>query len=396
MPAQKTKSPVSLKLSDEARRKLVQHKDDEVKVDVSGNLPAGIEGGTAQLVDAKVGAYQSGANEGKPFLYLAGTVISPVAAPNGQRVQGQRTSQTLPLCATGTGDKAKSDVDNILSAMNEMKALTSQDFLSDLEEDADILAFLKEKASLLKELAPHFKFRTWAFDKDEITQENGKWVVKRKGRKLAGPYASEELLRKANPYAGRDPRTNETWQGAIEANGELNPDAGVVDETGDSPGDQVEEDQTEEQLQEAEANADEGEDLDALGVTADDDSDEEAAKEAEKRLTELAKEHGVAKECKEASNWVEAAEIIQAAMGGSEESTEEAAEEEVAEEAYTPDKGDNIYYRPIDPKTKKPSLKKVSVEVLAVNKKLQTVDLKSLSDKKTVYKAVKWSDLIQE
>ena len=44
------------------------------------DLPGGITGGIAKLVDAKLGEFKKGPNQGKQFLYLGGLVVEPETA----------------------------------------------------------------------------------------------------------------------------------------------------------------------------------------------------------------------------------------------------------------------------------------------------------------------------
>ena len=177
--------------------------------------------------------------------------------------------------------------------------------------------------------------------------------------------------------------------------------ADVVDEESEeTTEEEVEETETEETEETAEESTDEV-DLDALAEVADGD-DEDAASEASEKLTALALEAGVDKaKVKKADNWASVVEMIREAQG--EAGEEETAEEEEEEsDAKIPEKGENYYYTVLDSKgkpiigaNKKPK-KPVEVEVIAVDKAKETVTLKNLDDKKTLYKNVPFDQLKAE
>lgn len=190
MPAQTTKSQFTLAGA------MRTHAADPVqpRQDFS-DLPGGITGGTAELVEAKVGSYQkSAANDksgrtGQPFIYMAGVVADPIShtfrrpawSSEGGRgakvygptetvkVQGLRTSQTLPLCQTttsiGQDAKVKSGAENVANALNELKQLGGQDCcnsLSVLPAGATLeqsLKALEMILSVLKSVRPRIRFR---------------------------------------------------------------------------------------------------------------------------------------------------------------------------------------------------------------------------------------------
>lgn len=75
MPMQKTSSKFDF------NKALRDHAKDETTYQMDfTDLPGDITGGVAKLVEAKLGEYKSGPNQGQKFLYLAGTVVQPKQA----------------------------------------------------------------------------------------------------------------------------------------------------------------------------------------------------------------------------------------------------------------------------------------------------------------------------
>ena len=334
------------------------------------NLPAGITGGLAQLVEAKRGKYAKGPNQGKEFLYLAGVVVEPKTAtevkkiwdadlnnkkggiralpPKEVKIEGQRTSVMIPLCDTKGGDgkggtKVVSADENIAKALNELRKLGGEDCTKNISSEEDFDALL----AALKEAGPVFRFST-----------------------------SEKAPTAQYPNSG----VWENWYGTKGVDYQAEPSANghVEDSTG-----------TEEETASDEV------DLNELAAAAD-GGDEEAMA----ALKEKAEAVGVSgDDIDGADNWATVVEWIEA---GGKPADEDAAEEEAAAEEpeeTVPEKGNVYSYKPLDPKdkTKKKRLAKgVECECIAVNAAKKTCTLKNLDDGKTLYKDVPFAELIVE
>lgn len=141
------------------------------------DLPAGITGGIAKLVDAKVGVYKTGDNEGEQFLYLGGVVVEPKVVTATEKVfqdgkvvvlsvrevdiAGQRTSKMVPLCETSKQDGTVVTQDeNVSTALNELRKLGGEGCTENVNTDEQLLEFLED----LKGQGVYFKFSTSARD----------------------------------------------------------------------------------------------------------------------------------------------------------------------------------------------------------------------------------------
>lgn len=374
MPAQRGKSSLNNLIS--------KHAGDETVY--SGDylqLPGGIHGGIAQLVEAKIGIYKSGPNQGQEFLYLAGIVVSPQTATQiikileGNKVkivsakeieiQGARTSLTMPLCETKkqSGDTTTAD-ENVERALNEVRKLGGD--TSSLSSQAELEELLDD----LKNASPYFRFSTSQTD-PTIAYPNSRTWENWHGTKGLEDYTAEAV-------------------------------DGVTDNTAASKAKQPAKSKSAKQT---------GDDLDSLASKAD-DGDEEA----QTKLGDLAEKAGIGdKAIIGARNWAELVSLIRAKLVSliqqAELTTEQAVEPEQPEEdegepekpdepeepeEEEPQKGQVYTYRPIDPKTKKPAKKPVDVEVIAVNSKAGTVDLKLLDNPKVKYTKIPWTDLESE
>jgi hypothetical protein len=330
MPAKKTKSGLLARLGDRLRKAHEAHKADETEYSNFGELPAGIEGGVAQLVDCKFDQYKSGDNEGEDYFYAAGVVVQPVEH-DGIRVLGLRTSIMEPLCDTPNRSR-KTFEDHIQWIYNELRKLGVETATLDVDD-------LETTVAALREAQPYFRFRTW------------------KGQ------PSEQYP---------DPRTNHSWAGVTEFT--PTEGGGIEDKTAPSANGAATEP------------FDEFGDLDSLAAKADEDD-----AEAQSSLREMAEKQGITEEqVDEAENWVAVVELIRAGGKGD---TEPEKAEEPEEVPWEPVKEEVYHFRPVDPKTKKPVKKPVEVEVVSVDKKSKTVALKSLDDPKRTWKGVKWEAL---
>lgn len=331
--------------------------------------PPGIDHGIAQLVDARFGVYASGANKGKHFFLAAGVIKSPKSY-GGMKTEGMRVQLMEELCETKTKKGVVTSFDeHLVNVYGHIKNLGGEDLLNQAE---DISEELEGIVATLKEMAPHFRFRTRA-------------------GKTSAEYPN--------------PRTWIDWCGVCDepiSDG----DADVVDESGEAPVDEevpADEEASAEEAAADEPATDEGPDLDALAEAAD-GGDEDAIA----TLTEVVEQtEGIDKKNVEKSkDWASVVAMIRELQPADEEATaEEEAEPEAEAEPEEPEEEvpadpakEEVYsYQqsaPVDPKTKKPKKgAKLQVEVVAVYKKSKTVDLKNLADDKVI-KGVAWDKLL--
>lgn len=350
MPKQTAKSSLSGKLGQKLHESHEKHKSDDTNF---GNidLPAGINGGVAQLVDCRFSEYEKGDFKGQFFFYAAGVVVSPKTV-NGVRIEGLRTSIMEPMCDTPDRTRASFDEHNawVLNELRKLGVNTSEMGPDDYEP----------VAAALKEAKPYFRFHTW------------------KGEKQT-----------TGPFAGKEPRVQHQWQGATEYNPEEDGDAGaVVDDTtaaepekpaatkpatttkpagGKTPPKKPEPPKEEPASEEV--------DLAALAEAADGGDNDAALK-----LTALAEAAGMKTEDVEgAENWAAVATAIAGDGDNGAAAGDEASE-------FKPDKSDVYRYKP--PRAKKA----VECEVLTVNEEKKTVNLRDL-DTKALYKNVPFDQL---
>lgn len=180
-----------------------QTKGDEAKLSSFGELPPGINGGVAKLVDCKFTQVKEGDNQGKWMFYARAVVLEPVEFTDPQgvthRCAGKGTSITCPLYDTPDRSSRKTVEEHVQWVQNQFKLLGVQvtDLgVDDLEGTAAAL-----KASAEPGNSPiYLKFRTYSL--------------------------------KATP-AFPNPKTLHEWEGACEYTEEAHdPAAGVQDGTG--------------------------------------------------------------------------------------------------------------------------------------------------------------------
>src|SRR5574343_207411 len=198
--AKKQRSGLAAKLGDEARRRWDEKRAEAAAYGAGGDLPAGIEGGVAQLVECKFSQYEKGDNEGEYFFYAAGVVLEP-AEFGGMRLAGLRTSIMEPMCDTPTRKRA-TVADHLEWVQNELKKLGVD---GDALPDSDSLD-LEALAQAVKDAKPFFRFRTW------------------KGQ-----------AQTTGPYAGQEPRVQHEWRGICEYDADTGQASGVDDRTADEP-----------------------------------------------------------------------------------------------------------------------------------------------------------------
>lgn len=320
---------VSRMLKKGGREAFDAHKANETNYGKGGNLPPGITGGVAELVDCRFGQYKKGVDQGENFFIAAGVVKEPLTH-NGIRIEGLHTQIIEPLCDTPrlTRKTLNEHFKWVVNELQKLSADTSELNLEDLEGVAQALA----------EGGIHFRFHTWIGDK----QTSG-------------------------PYKDLEPRTREEWDGACEYE-ESEESEGVVDNTPD-----VEEEEDEQSS--------------LLGLAELADNGDEAAQLG---LTKHAESVGLDPD--EYETWAELAEAISPDTTGEDEEAEEEDdeesedEEEEEEEEHVPEKSEVYWYKP--PKKKK----KKECVCTAVFHKKRTCNLKNLDDN-TVYKTVPWDKL---
>jgi hypothetical protein len=350
MPKQVVQSALAAKLGQAGAKAVEAHKDDEARVGVAP-LPAGIEGGVAQLTMCKFDVYKEGDLKGEFYFMAMGSVLKPREI-GGVGIAGLYTQLgPIPVCDTPKRTKktVEEHVDEVLNHLRLLGVDTKE--IPTEQGPAAVAAWLENAAAALQQSQPTFRFRTW--------------------------------IGTATPQFPT-PRVQHSWLGACEyeADGtevpvvqDTTPEAVVEDEQADDS--RTEEDQ-----------GDAGEDLNALAEKAD-GGDRDAAE----ALQDMALKAGIKqKQIDATKDWAEVAAMVQETPGGSEEAAggETAEEEEAEPEPVVPSKG-SVY------KFKAPKAKKLSeCEVLQVMAKAQTVNLRDLDSpgKKTVYKDVPWDKLI--
>ena len=262
---------------------LAAHKNDETRFSIGGDLPEGIDGGIAQLVECKFDTYKKGTNEGEYYFLAAGVVKEP-SMVGTIPCRGLRTQIMEPVC--DTPGRSRETVDEHFEwILNELRKLGVE--TSAIDGDS-----IESVAKALKEEQPHFRFRTW------------------KG---------ESSVDFPNP------RVQHTWNGSCEYSEPEEYDE-VVDETEEEPEEEAEE-------EESEATEEEENTLQSLGEEAD-SGDEDAILQ----LTNRAEEAGF--DPNEYETWADLAEAIE------DGSTEEDGEEDGEEEIIAPEKGSVYGYRP--------------------------------------------------
>lgn len=373
------------------------------------DLPGGITGGVAQLVEIRFGEYKTGDLKGKQFCYFAGVVESPRTAlsvkkiwkpsPNPQEAAkgkgtieiietkevptaGQRTSIMVPLCETKVKSgpnfgKVTTIAENVKTMRDELVKLGGEQCMDGVEDEAGLLALFAE----LKapggdpQMAPRFKFSTQTQDPSAKYPESGVWPHKWFGTKglenYVRPDETANEVREA-PKPGKNGAGKLHVPAPTEDHSDSNPDGAE-----DAP---------------------QKDDIPALleAAKVEDDSGEPARA----RLLEIAVANGYTEEQFTAADW-DAVEGMVAAPA--DDNPPEPDPEPAPEEVAPPAKGNVYSYQLLDPKTKKPltdpknpkkTRKPVQVEVVVLDAKGKTVNLKNLEDGKSLYAKVPWDQLL--
>lgn len=151
-----------------------EHKDDDTEFGAFGDIPAGINGGVAQLTECKIGQYAADVQNkellGQYFFYAHGTILGPktFTDPDSKmtvRLEGKLTKiGPEPLCETPSAKgKRKTFSDHLGWVYNELRKLGIDTATMDPAQLEAVCEELKKP-----ENAPVFTFRTW---KGNATQE---------------------------------------------------------------------------------------------------------------------------------------------------------------------------------------------------------------------------------
>lgn len=341
-----------------------KNKANEYKPDVSGELPAPMEG-IARLAECKIMEIAKGkTNAGKLMFYAAGSVLIPKEV-DGVRVRGKFTRIMIPLYDTpnrSEGNRTISDhvgkVYQILKGLGIKTELLTPDKIEDAMEK-------------LKARKPCFEFRTW------------------KGKKQT-----------TGPFAGREPMVNHVWGEVCDepSGADIGPGSGTTVNLPDAPVPEPEipdEENGSEPTTTTSAVTAEPSTNGHVAMSApegDDGLDELIAManageiESCQKLTDRALEVGVPKDFVSAKDttWEQVADAIRQVL---------AAGGTVEEVSYAI--GDQFNYHPTDPRTKTKMAKPVKVEIVAFNDADPSVaNVKNVQFPKIVYANIPLADLL--
>lgn len=399
------------------------------------NLPGGITGGIAQLIEMKFGTYKSGPNKDKRFWLAAGIVVSPakavntvktwdaslnggkgavrVVSSNEMTVMGARTQIMIPLCDTKNSQGEVTTADEHVSQMlNEIRLVGGPECTDGVEDEAG----LEELFVTLKEAAPHFRFGTRSGEPTAKYPTPNVFETWYGGRGLENyvPEVPPEMGMRSTPPASANGQSNGTSAKPPAKSPATDPKrmaAQAPEPEEEAPEEVTEEAASEEMVGELPG----PNELDELFEAAAGEGDEAA--DAQQRLLEVGEAIGVDSDTiNTAKSWDHVRKLFDAAMpaendgeeGEAKTADEEPAEEEAVEEeeqSYVPKKGDKVKYQELG-KDGKPAtflkngkkFRKAPVEckVEAVDAKKGTATLKQVKDGKTLYKAVPFEELMTE
>lgn len=356
MAMETTTSGLLARLGDKAKRAHEAHKNDPLDTGNAG-LPAGIEGGVAQLHKMEFGVYKDGKNKGQLYFIASGVAKQPYHL-DGVPVRGRHTQiGPEPLCDTPTATgRRKTFDDHYAWVLNQIRLFGVNPEFNEVEATMKALVMAK----------PHFSFRTWK-----------------------GPKAT------SGPYANREPRVVHEWNGRCDYSEEVDPGAGVDDsgealepsENGGVVEGQEEFSEFENQNgQSEEATTDKEEDYSSLTLEQLLEKAKQEDETAARILGEKAKEAGNSEEeIIDASDWDDVVDMIRNPRVKKEEEKQETEEVDSG-----PKVGQTYLYRPMDKTTKKPSTKTIEVKVLEVDEDEKTVLAKG---PKVTYQGVPWTRL---
>jgi hypothetical protein len=422
-----------------------KHKGDETEYGNFGELPPGIDGGVAQLVDCRVLEIKEGKqNAGELMFFARGVVVEPEEVEDPRtglvvRIKNRNTTISEPLFHT-PGRARETFEDHMAHVLNQLRklGLSTEDIAATDEEFNAQLATLKESA-------PFFRFNTWIGPKSDQypnPRVNHRWegtlgledyTPPDEGSPVeddaTGPASPSDRL-KGNGSATRQPvspsstasnppgrptapsptKTRQTARGESQnsptglldgktvASSASSPTRPATTSAGRPSGKPV----TQPVAPPETESVDEFGDLDSLAEKADAED-----KQAQKSLEVMATQAGVPKEAvKKARSWADVAALIAAAGQPGDEEEEEGGYKnegtEVTEEG-SPDESDDgeedEWEGPVvgDMYSYRIGKRLADVEVLEVNAVKQTVTVKNYSDPKgPPIKGVKWDQLIRK
>jgi hypothetical protein len=441
MPRQSSKvSGIFSRYGSKAVEAFNKHKADETEYGNFGDLPPGIDGGVAQLVDCRVLEIKEGKqNAGELMFFARGIVVEPEQVEDPRtglvvRIKNRNTTLSEPLFHTA-GRARETFEDHMAYVLNQLRklGLSTEDIAATDEEFNAQLATLKESA-------PFFRFRTWQGPKSdqypnprvnhtwegtqgledytppdegspieddtdlaapsERSEGNGSATRSQVGpsKTLSSPSGRPVAATptKTRPTA-REPQPNSPTglpggKPVAPSARPATPSAGRP--SGKPPAQPV--------ASPAAEVVDEFGDLDSLAEKADAED-----KQAQKSLEAMATEAGVPREAvKKARSWADVAVLIAAAgQPGDEEEEEEGGDEDESTEGTeeaSPDESDeeeDEWEGPVvgDMYSYRIGKKLADVEVLEVNAAKRTVTVKNYSEPKgPPIKGVKWAQLIRK
>jgi hypothetical protein len=417
-----------------------KHKGDETEYGNFGELPPGIDGGVAQLVDCRVLEIKEGKqNAGELMFFARGVVVEPEEVEDPRtglvvRIKNRNTTISEPLFHT-PGRARETFEDHMAHVLNQLRklGLSTEDIAATDEEFNAQLATLKESA-------PFFRFGTWMGPKNDQypnPRVNHRWEgtqgledytppdegspvedetepaassersvgngsATRPPVSPSSPPARPPLSRPSGRPAVAPPApTRPTSQAEIPKASTDHLDGKPVAPYSRSPARPSGKPVAQPVAPPAEV-VDEFGDLDSLAEKADAED-----KESQKSLEAMATQAGIPKEAvKKARSWADVAALIAAANQPGDEEEEEGGDEDEGTEVTeggSPDESDDgeedEWEGPVvgDMYSYRIGKRLADVEVLEVNAVKQTVTVKNYSEPKgPPIKGVKWSQLIRK
>jgi hypothetical protein len=418
-----------------------KHKGDETEYGNFGDLPPGIDGGIAQLVDCRVLEIKEGKqNSGELMFFARGVVVEPEEVEDPRtglvvRIKNRNTTISEPLFHT-PGRSRETFEDHMAYVLNQLRklGLPTEDIAATDEE-------FNAQLDTLRESAPFFRFRTWQGQKSEQypdpkvnhtwegTQGLEDYTPPDEGSPIeddaTGPAAPSERL-KGNGSATRPPVSPSSQPGrsttASPTNARPTPQGERPSVSTGQPGGKPVAPSARPATRPATTSAgrpsgkpvaqpvaapetesvDEFSDLDSLAEKADAED-----KESQKSLEAMAMKVGVPREAvKKARSWADVAALIAAAgQPGDDDEEEEEVEDEgegtEGTEEGSPDDSEeeDEWDGPVvgDMYSYRIGKRLADVEVLEVNAVKQTVTVKNYSEPKgPPIKGVKWDQLVRK
>jgi hypothetical protein len=437
MPRQSSKvSGIFSRYGPKAVEAFNRHKGDETEYGNFGELPPGIDGGIAQLVDCRVLEIKEGKqNAGELMFFARGVVVEPEEVEDPRtglvvRIKNRNTTLSEPLFHTA-GRVRETFEDHMAYVLNQLRklGLSTEDITATDEE-------FNSQLTTLKESAPFFRFGTWLGPKTEQypnPRVNHRWEGTQgledytppdEGSPVeddaTGPASPSEQLKgngsatrsqvgpsktPSNP-SGRPVVTPSTPTRPGPQREAPNSSTGLpggkpVAPSARSPARPSGKSAVQPVTTPAAEAVDEFGDLDSLAEKADAED-----KQAQKSLEVMATEAGVPKDAvKKARSWADVAALIAAAGQPDDEEEEEGGDEDESTEVTeggSPDDSDeeeDEWDGPVvgDMYSYRIGKRLADVEVLEVNAARQTVTVKNYSEPKgPPIKGVKWSQLIRK